>query len=279
MRVLFAFIFLALLVPGSMAQSDVEKPQRTPLRLRVLESQEVDFGNRSIFYNRVETPVLKARPKPRQAPVEPPRAPTPEELEQIRIGESKRDVTLFLSSTVYDRDVTYVRWQREDGEYVLWSSIDFNYLRGLMTFETPESRYSVFLGIGNESRKQVEEWNAQAERDPELKAYSKKEGIDFRLPLPPRRIPGATPARSAYQSVSVPKTGVDPEVTRALDELHRHFDANRAQLVRDFEASEIARIAHEEWVKEHPPVPKDTTINFFPIRSVQAARPDADKSR
>lgn len=278
MKLLITFVFLALLIPGLAAQ-DTERLERTPLQLRVLESQEVDFGNRSIFYNRVETPVLKPRPEPRQAPVESPRAPTAEEMAWMREWESKRDLTFFLSSTVYDREVTYVRWWRDDGEYVLWSSIDFNYLRGLMDFETQTTRYSVMLGIGEESREQVEKWNAEAAQDPELQAYARRENFDFSLPVPPRKIPGATPFRSAYQFVSVPATGIDPEVRSALDALHRQFDANRKQLVADYEASEAERIAHEQWLKDNPPVPKDTTINFFPIRSSLNDSPMVGRTR
>jgi hypothetical protein len=58
-------------------------------------------------------------------------------------------------------------------------------------------------------------------------------------------------------------------VKAALDELHRHFDANRADLIRGFEESEARRIAHEQWLRENPPQPKDTTISFFPIQSAQ----------
>lgn len=248
-------ILLPLLLPffasGLMAQNAApfEPP---PRQLRVLDSLEVDFGNRSIFYNRIETPVLRQRPAPLPAPVETSDSPTPEDLARIREWESKSDVMLFLSATVFDREITLVRWRCADGDYVLWSSIDFNHLRSLMTFETVERRYTLFLGIGEETTKKVGQ-----EPDPQ------KAGG----PLPPRRLAEAAPARSAFQFVSVPKTGVSPAARRALDDLHRYYNIHRARLSAGFEASEAARAAHEKWVKENLPIPKDTTISYFPIRS------------
>jgi hypothetical protein len=120
-------------------------------RQRVVESREIDLGDRSLIFNRVEPPVLKPQPEPASTPVAAPSQPSAEELQWMRERESKPDVFMFLSCTVYDRAVTEVRWQREDGQYVVWSSIDFNHLRGLLDFETTDARYSVFLGIGNES--------------------------------------------------------------------------------------------------------------------------------
>ncbi len=266
-------ISLALFsVFGATAGTNVQSETKPPAYHGILESWEVDLETRSIFYNRVEAPVLKPQPKLQQAPVEAASEPTAEELAWIKEWESKRNVFMFLSCTVYDREVTNVSWWHEGGEYVLWSSIDFNYLRGLFDFETPESRYSVFMGIGDETRQQIRERNDSVENDPEMKAYSRKEGIDLSRPLPPRQIPGATPAHSTYQFVSLPKTGVDPEITRARAELHRYFEANREQLVHDFQTSEAARIAHEQWMKENPPVPQDTTISFFPIKSLQTSK-------
>jgi len=232
------------------------------LELRVLESQEIDLGERSIIFNRVETPKLQPRPEP---VVEKPReetALTSEEMELYRKWAEKEQVTLFLSTTVYDRQVTKVSWCRPEGEYVFWSSIDFNFLRPLFDFETPEVRYMVLLGIGDETTEEVKRWNAEVLRQ--------KYPLEWQWPLPPlvSQIPGATASHSAYSMVKVPKEGADPTVIKTLDDLHQHFDLNRAELVRQFEESEARRIAREQWLKENPPQPKDTTINFFPIKSI-----------
>lgn len=67
------------------------------------------------------------------------------------------------------------------------------------------------------------------------------------------------------------------EALRALEEIHRYYDANYARLAREYEESETARIAHEEWQRQHPPMAKDTTINFFPIESAYRAEQESQK--
>jgi hypothetical protein len=40
--------------------------------------------------------------------------------------------------------------------------------------------------------------------------------------------------------------------------------------------SDAVAKAHEEWIKAHPPVPQDTVVNFFPIRSSVLERTGKD---
>lgn len=215
---------------------------------RILDSQTVDLGVRSITYNRVETPVLK--PQPSFAPSSPPFAfipPTAEELAALRAWEAKSDVLLFLSCTVFEHQMTEVRWWRDDGEYVVWSGIDFNYLRSLFDFETEATRYTVLLGIGDASWEDFRAWNAAKQRRPAF--------------------PYGASSSAAYQMVSFPKTGIDPEAKAAFDAIHAYFAAHRERLIWNYEESERSRAAQEAWLKAHPPQPKNTTVYYFPIRS------------
>lgn len=203
----------------------------------IRDSVEVDMGTRSIFYNRIETPVLKPQPTP--APVSPATVEaelTAEELAEWAAWNAKADVYLFLSCTVFDHSVTEVRWWREDGEYVIWSGIDFNHLRGAWGLETDRSRFTLILGIGDESS---EETGAVVPKVP----------------------------AGEYRIVGFPKTGIAPEVTAALDDLHACYMANRESFRLAFEASEAKRLEDEAWQRANPPVPKDTIIHYFPIRS------------
>lgn len=255
---------LGLLLPGILVFAQEAAPlSEVVSKARVLDSQEVDLGPRSIIYNRLETPALKPQPTPATAPTaQRQAAPTAEELAAIREWEAKTDVFLFLSCTVFDRKVTEVRWWREDGEYVVWSGIDFNYLRGILDFETDTTRYSIFLGIGDESMDSLREWNAEVDR--------RGLSADLKRSLPVLPVLATSPPQ--YRIVSNPKTGIAPEAKAAFDAIHQYFHANRERLVREFEASEEARIAHEEWLKANPPQPKDTTVNFFPIKSRTSAQ-------
>jgi hypothetical protein len=215
-------------------------------RRRVLDSQEIDLGDHSVILNRVETPVLKPTPTP--TPAATPQAASAEDLQQAAVPQ----VFLSLSCSVFDHAVTEVRWQREEGAYVIWSSADFNLLRGEFDFEADGTSYQLMLGIGNESRVEIEQRNAEV------------------APEAGRTVPdmGASDgAASRYKIVSAPKGGISAEVTRAMDALHRYYDANHERLAREYAEGEAARIAHEKWVQEHPPVPQDTTINYFPIKS------------
>lgn len=76
-------------------------------------------------------------------------------------------------------------------------------------------------------------------------------------------------AVSQYRIVKFPPTGIDPGVTAALDALHGYYSANKAQLTNEFEEAETKRLEQEAWLREHPPVPKDSVITYFPIRSSQ----------
>jgi hypothetical protein len=218
---------------------------------KVIESQEIDFGDHSVILNRVEAPELKPTPTPEPKQAAPAQNASVEELGALE-GAAKPEVFMFLSCTVFDHKVTEIHWQRADGQYVIWSSMDFNLMRGEMFVETEGVRYQLFLGVGNESRAEVEQRNA------ELDAALRRTIPDL----------GESTGTACYKVVSFPKSGVSAEVTQALDLLHRYYDTNHDRLVQQYAESEAARIAHEKWMQEHPPVPQDTTINYFPIKSV-----------
>ena len=206
-----------------------------PGSARVLDSVEVDLGARSLIYNRVETPTLKPQPAP--APALPEPVPTEAELAAQRAWDAKEDVFLFLCCTVYDSTLTEIRWYREDGEYVFWSRINFNHFRGVSGFETQHARYTLIMGLGDEDSEAL------------------------------KAIPHPKLAFAQYQVVKFPPTGFDPQVATALDALHGYYGANKIQLARQFEEAEALRLEQEAWLRAHPPVPKDTVINYFPIRS------------
>lgn len=204
---------------------------------RVLESVEVDLGDRSVFYNRVKTPALKPQPKPvAQAPAAVEAEPTAEELAELAAWNAKADFMLFLSCTVYDEAVTEIHWQHEGGDYAIWSGIDFNHLRGAAGFETERARFTLFLGIGDES----------------------SESANVTIPGVPT---------GEYRIVSFPPGGISPEVVLAMDELHAFYNQHQEQLRQAYELSEAKRLEQEAWDRANPPVPKDTVINYFPIRS------------
>lgn len=222
---------------------------------RILDSQEVDLGNRKITYNRIETPALKPQPTPEAAPVTTAKeyVPTAEELAEIRHWESLRYEYLGGSATVFDGVGTEFRLWTPEGEAVALSSIDFNFLQCLWDLEREGVYYSVFFfAFGYlpeefaEAKKSEPEWAAQFGEFPKEAA-----------------------GMSRFTVVSAPKGEAGEKAIQALEDLHAYFDENRRQLRAAYEESEKARIAQEEWVKAHPPQPVSTTITYFPIRSSQ----------
>lgn len=224
---------------------------------RILDSQTVDLGSRFITYNRVATPELKPTP-----------APTPvvevvvaTELEEIAPWGAKRDVSAFLSCTIYDKQFTVVEWQ-EDGQWVRFlSTINFHYLRGLSGFETANSYYSFFMMPGDSSREEFEEWRQFLARN--SFGFQPSPSWPFAL-LRQQEQTG----KSVWQLLSAEP--VSGEVLRTIEDLHRYFDINREGLIRSYEEREAVRLAQEKWLQENPPTPKNTVVEFFPIRSSQA---------
>ena len=77
-------IFFAIITSAESPESEQEVRQ-----FRVLDSQEVDLGDRSIIFNRVETPILKPQPVPLATPAPTP-APIPSAEEEEAIEEMRR---------------------------------------------------------------------------------------------------------------------------------------------------------------------------------------------
>jgi hypothetical protein len=239
--------------PG-LAQAGVEAESR---QFRVLDSQEVDLGSRSIIYNRVETPVLKPQPPTVEKLATPvvEYVPTAEELEEMRRWEVMNHVSLFLSCTVYDDQITQVRFRHGDVNVTFWSTVNFHYLSQLGDLQTRDTYYLFMMGVDDSTKKEFEEENAELLRE---------ERSDL-LSAWPSNLAAPTSSNSAWQITS---KGPGPaEALKFIEDIHAYFDANRNALVTARVEREAAWAAREQWLKENPPQPKDTVIQFFPIRS------------
>ena len=90
------------------------------------------------------------------------------------------------------------------------------------------------------------------------------EAAAARKELPPAE--SFSDKRSEYLPVNTEKE-TPAEALAPLDALHTYYDANRERLAEESARREAERIAHEQWLKEHPTVPKDTVIKFWPKKS------------
>lgn len=236
----------------SVAAEDGIKPAA-----KVLDSQQVDLGDRKITYNRIETPALKPQEIQEAAPeAAKEHVPTAEELAEIRRWESLRYEYLGGTATVFNGVGTEFRIWTPEGEAVALSSIGFNFLQSFWGFERDGVYYSTFFFAFGLSPEEL----AEAKRaDPEWAAQF-------------GQFPKEEAGMSRFAVVFAPKGEAGENAIRALEDLHAQFDENRKQLKAAYDESEKARIAQEEWLKANPHIPKDTVVNFFPIRSVHAPK-------
>ncbi len=237
----FAAAALTLIAPPGLSAQETPPAAQPPpdISFRVLEQTRIDLGDHKLILNRVAPPVL---PKS-HAVVQPPPPFSAEAAETARRREGKKSAVLFLTVTVYDREVSLLRWFGEGGEGRAYSNIDFNLLGGLGVIETEDTVYSLLLGLGNEAR------TAASRPVPPLSQFS--------------------PARAEYFLAEDKAKPADAEALAALDALHRYYDAHRAQLAEDYKKREAARAERESQAKAHPPVPRNTVINFWPADARQ----------
>lgn len=167
----------------------------------------------------------------------------------------KAHVVLFFMATVIDHSVTELSWQDDGRQYRAFSNVDFNYLCGVHEIETADSVYWLIMGVGDQTRTQAEAARAEAVAHG-LSQYA--------VPIPQRGEFSAT--RSEYVVVAGAENA-PANAFKDMDALHAYFDAHRETLIAEYTVREAARVTREQWLKDHPPVPQDTVINFWPVKS------------
>ncbi len=227
-------------------------PLKPTINFQVIEQKRINLGDHSLFMNRVVPPILPPTPAP-ASPTSP--ILTTEQKQAFAEREAKRSVILFLSVTVYDRQITELRWWDESGSHRVFSNIDFNYVAGIGGFETPDTSYTLMMGLGNESRADRIQYNGSLTKD-DLKN-------NLQLDAPPL----ATDFSATRSEYMVAEDKAHPSPTRedlaALDALHAYFDSNKQRLIDDYAKREAANAARQQYLKDHPPVPQDTVINYW----------------
>lgn len=259
LMLLLVLAALGLNFTSTIVHAEPAQPDKEQRQWRILDSQAVNLGPRSIIYNRVETPVLKPQPVTveRTPALLADHIPTAEKLEEMRFWEALDYVGLFLSCTVYADQLTEVRFRQGESDIVFWSTINFNFLSQLFDLLTKDIYYSIFIAVGDSTTEEFNQQNAELLRM----------GRSDLLSTWPNDIQNSTGSaeKSAWRITS--KDPVTPEVLRSIEDLHTHFDANRDALIAKYAEREAARIVHEQWLKDNPPQPKDTIVQFFPIQS------------
>jgi hypothetical protein len=212
------------------------------IQFRVLESRRVSLGNRSIVFNRVEPPDRPTEPAVATTASAPAAEEVGNDAVQLATQEEKKRETLFVSATVFDNAVTELSWSWEGHEIRAFSNINFNHLGSVTEFETSDTNYGLLTAIVNAQAA------GQTRTIPALSQFS------------------AT--RSEFIVSEDPAVPPPPDEALAwIQALHAYYDANKQQIIDEEARRQAAQAEKEQWLRDHPPVPKDTVINFWPVKS------------
>ncbi len=224
----------------------------------VLDSLEVDLGDRSIFYNRIEPPVLKPWVKQEAAPAQESvvYVPTAEELAEEKRLAALRYEWMNVEAAVYVGKGSEVRMQTEEGEVVALSSIDFRHFDFLLHFEREGVFYNLFSMVHSWTKEELANW--------------KREDPSATWPVEYQVFPSENDGKSRFQILKAPSGRAGSSALEAMVALHAYHDANRKALAEAFVLREEARLASERQEAErkaNPIPPEDTVINYFLIES------------
>jgi len=235
------------------AQREAAKAERKAARIAELEKAEVLSqgegtlpDGRKVILREVAPPVgdsfltgvdsVKpvAKPEPARMKTEP--EWTADQMAWIAAQEKLQSHKVqMLSCTVYDRNITRIRWTYEDERYLAHTNADFNYLRGVMSVDTKTDRYDYFMGIGNATSDQARE------------------------PLPD--LPIFSPDRAEY--VLVEGDPSNTSATAGLEALLAHYDANLDSLKIAYQRNEALSEARKRYKAAHPEEPENFILQFW----------------
>ena len=222
-------------------------PQPSPIHFQVLHSKRVNLGDHLMILNRVVPPVLPPVPPP----ASPPNPAEVADADASAAVPQKRIVMLFLSASIFDPQVLALQCYADEHEFRFLANMDFNLLVHVGSFETADAVYSLATGVPNASAEEA------ADFDTLVLGQGVQAGTAAQNPQP-------AAVRIAYViNEDEPESQPPPEILAALSSLRKFYETNRARLAEDFAKREAARVAREQWLKDNPPKPKDTIINYW----------------
>ena len=244
----FVALFTIAASAQDVPQDSTPAPSLPPVT--VIKSWRADFGDRSIYLNRVAPSVL------RNAPAAIPDANDQTASAVITPGLAPRKKTeiLFLSAAVFSHQTTEFRWTADGHEFRACSNVNFNLLAGAPTFESADTVYSLLLAVRNTP--------AQIGQPSQGSSPQDKAGVQA-VNIPALDKLSATQAQYLVAENADGSVPADKDLA-AFDALHAFCDANRQQLTEAYAQREAARIEEESKPKAQPPKPPDTVVNFWP---------------
>ena len=246
-----SFLVAAVAVVFPVCHSHPAEPGQSPreeaaAKFRILDQQEFVLGSRSIIYNRVAPPPPKTALPPAASLRN---SASPSAVSGKSADPEQKDVqTISPLVTVYDGRFSEMNWRDEHGLLRIISNIDMNHFGASGTFATPGTVFSYFMILSNGSLADLAgTWVGRA----------RSELADL----------VTNPQAPARYLILEGQPSEHPAAVAALEAMHSFYNSHRVRLIRDYQVREAAERERQHQLREHPPIPKDTVINYWPKKS------------
>lgn len=196
----------------------------------IRSTKETELPGRKVRIHQIDLPERVPVPEAQRVVPEVPQL-TPEEIAEIE-ANYRPGIFTSLSATVVDRKATFLRWSYRGESFYAWSSIDFNFIRGVGRFEIDDQSYSLFMGIGETTEDRLEDWVGK-----------------------PPRFRGKQPQ---FQVVSDNDPG--PDALHVVEAIHKLYASKEKELKQAYLDQQKANRERKEWERLNP---KNTDTNFY----------------
>ncbi len=241
-----------------------------------LDRSVLDLGERGIFYNRTApaAPRVFAPPFLRSTETAEAASATDSALEDDEASARPRHF-LMLSATVYEGGITELRWSREGRDFHVFSPINFLLFSGTGEFATAQADYDYFMAVSAESLV-ADAATATATRDL-LAARVPADAVLLQRPAgyyvvqapssQPEPLAAAVPDSTMFPfGIEAAYTTDDAFVF--MDAFHEYYRVHEAELRTAYQRRQTLQTAREAYLRDNPPPPRDTVINFAPVAPV-----------
>ena len=213
-------------------------PPKVLPEYEVRKRQIVRKGGQKITINRVVPPAVK-----------PPEKPQPKDPIQPQ-STLPHGGTFMVYATIYDDNMTYVRWNHDGRMHGAWSNTNFKLLEGFISFEGRGRQFTFMMLNGVSSMEQLRAAKADGKRQdlPEI--------VDF-TELKKRNFP-------AYMLME--GDGQDEASMDFMEAIHDLYEGEQQRLVAahaEREKNRVIRVLEEERLRLNPPPKPDVIVNYW----------------